>query len=328
MVELDASDLIAQRCLLVALLHINEAASAEKLLQEHPPLADSAPLAAAYTAYRSRDYDLALARMPDSGGAHLRAQLLYATGEYAKAAALLQEQDGAEDAEETAINALAALACARLGHQAIAALEALPASLQRTSYELWHNAATGAALLARFPQALDLLLHAEQVAERVLSDDERAEECAPLRLQRAFVLQRLGRRDEAKALVEKALATPIADAQVHAAALNNAVALQPHEKLFTAEKRLAAAAAPATMAKLLPLQQEVVVTNRALLQLKMGKGDAASSAATLLQRFPHSVRISYSVSPFLQAKPSFLRFSSLSHSRPFLIVFALLTYAW
>ncbi|VDK88685.1 unnamed protein product [Litomosoides sigmodontis] len=265
---------LAFKCKLVALIQLSRLDEALALIKKTPPhhMGDCL-FEKAYVLYRMQEDAAALetlqkASEDDYRCMELKAQLLYRAECFDEASkiftTLLKDYSDDYD-EERCANLIAAIAQL----QASGHYQQLPSHLD--TFEQLYNAACQLIESGGYDQALTFLEKAEKLCsdtlvEEGLSEEEIEEELSFIRVQKAFVLQMLGRRDDALKIYLRIQNLNPSDKSVIAVVTNNIPSCRLEQNLLEARKKLKTALQVET-SKLTARQRRILLLNQALVHL-------------------------------------------------------------
>ncbi|KAI6180473.1 Signal recognition particle subunit SRP72 [Aphelenchoides besseyi] len=200
-------DLPVQRCKLVALIQLGQFDEALKIIARIPEhQLGNTTVEKAYIFYRQNKNEDALKLLDDldeenEAGQELKGQLLYRLGRYQEAYQIFRklchdlEEDEFEDLRRANL-----LAC--VAQLQASGIKQDPTTSELETYEQLFNHACHLANSERFADALKYLERAASKCRETLTSDEYSEkeideELASILLEKGYVLQQLGRKDEA-----------------------------------------------------------------------------------------------------------------------------------
>ncbi|VDN03184.1 unnamed protein product [Thelazia callipaeda] len=265
---------LAFKCKLVALIHLGQLDEALTLIKKTPPNHMGECLfEKAYILYRLQDDAGALealdkASFDDYRCMELKAQLLYRRERFNEASsiftALLKDHSDDYDAERCA-NMTATTA-----HLQASGLQQQPPTHLDT-FEQMYNSACQLIEAGEYAQALRFLEKAESVCsdtlvEEGLSDDEIEEELSVIRVEKAFVLQMLGKKEDALKIYLRVQDLNPSDKSVIAVIANNIPSCRVEQNLLEARKKLKTAL-QVESSKLTIRQRRTLLLNQALVHL-------------------------------------------------------------
>ncbi|CAG9533532.1 unnamed protein product [Cercopithifilaria johnstoni] len=265
---------LAFKCKLVALIQLSRLDEALTLIKKTPPhhMGDCL-FEKAYVLYRMQEDATALetlekASQDDYRCMELKAQLLYRTERFDEASKIFMTllKDHSDDYdEERCANLIAAIAQLQAsGHQ-----QQPPSRLD--TFEQFYNAACQLIESGGYAQALKFLEKAEKLCsdtliEEGLSEEEIEDELSVIRVQKAFVLQMLGRRDDALKIYLRIQNLNPSDKSVIAVVTNNIPSCRVEQNLLEARKKLKTAL-QVESSKLTARQRRILLLNQALVHL-------------------------------------------------------------
>ncbi|VBB27033.1 unnamed protein product [Acanthocheilonema viteae] len=265
---------LAFKCKLIALIQLNRLDEALTLIKKTPPhhMGDCL-FEKAYVLYRMQEDAAALETLEKVSEAdyrcmELKAQLLYRSERFDEASKIFMSllKDHSDDYdEERCANLIAAIAQLQAsGHQ-----QQPPSHLD--TFEQLYNAACQLIESGGYTQALKFLEKAERLCsdtliEEGLSEEEIEEELSVIRVQKAFVLQMLGRRDDALKIYLRIQNLNPSDKSVIAVVSNNIPSCRVEQNLLEARKKLKTAL-QVESSKLTARQRRILLLNQALVHL-------------------------------------------------------------
>uniref|UniRef100_A0A1I7VLF4 Signal recognition particle subunit SRP72 n=1 Tax=Loa loa TaxID=7209 RepID=A0A1I7VLF4_LOALO len=265
---------LAFKCKLVALIQLSRLDEALTLIKKTPPhhMGDCL-FEKAYVLYRMQEDAAALETLDkalesDYRCMELKAQLLYRAERFDEALKIFMTllKDHSDDYdEERCANLIAAIAQLQAsGHQ-----QQQPSHLD--TFEQLYNGACHLIESGGYDQALKFLEKAEKLcsdtlAEEGLSEEEIEEELSVIRVQKAFVLQMLGRRDDALKIYLRVQNLNLSDKSVIAMVANNIPSCRVEQNLLEARKKLKTAL-QVESSKLTARQRRILLLNQALVHL-------------------------------------------------------------
>eukprot|EP01027_Heterolobosea_sp_BB2_P018099 GEZU01025553.1.p1 GENE.GEZU01025553.1~~GEZU01025553.1.p1 ORF type:complete len:547 (+),score=144.77 GEZU01025553.1:42-1643(+) len=158
------------------------------------------------------------------------------------------------------------------------------------TYELAYNAACALIETHDYKSARRELGVSKDLAQANLTEEEAAGELTSIRVQEAYVLQREGQEDKARAIYESVLANPSGDVATMSVAGNNYISVKKDQDVFDSFMRMQSILKqPNLHAKLTQRQLQIIHTNRSLLLMLLQKNDEARELArNLLKVNPDS----------------------------------------
>ncbi|MCP9264016.1 Signal recognition particle subunit SRP72 [Dirofilaria immitis] len=265
---------LAFKCKLIALIQLDRLDEALTLIKKTPPhhMGDCL-FEKAYVLYRMQQDAAALETLSktsenDYRCMELKAQLLYRAERFDEASkifmTLLKDHSDGYD-EERCANLIATVTQLQAsGHQ-----QQPPSHLE--TFEQLYNGACQLIESGGYAQALKFLEKAEKLcsdtlAEEGLSEEEIEEELSVIRVQKAFVLQMLGRKDDALKIYLRVQNLNPSDKSVTAMVANNIPSCRVEHNLLEARKKLKTAL-QVESSKLTARQRRVLLLNQALMHL-------------------------------------------------------------
>uniref|UniRef100_A0A0R3S5J4 Signal recognition particle subunit SRP72 n=1 Tax=Elaeophora elaphi TaxID=1147741 RepID=A0A0R3S5J4_9BILA len=265
---------LAFKCKLIALIQLSRLDEALTLIKKTPShhMGDCL-FEKAYVLYRMQEDTAALETLekaPESDYRcmELKAQLLYRAERFDEASKIFMTllKDHSDDYdEERCANLIAAIAQLQAsGHQ-----QQPPSHLD--TFEQLYNGACQLIESGGYAQALKFLEKAEKLCsdtliEEGLSEEEIEEELSVIRVQKAFVLQMLGRRDDALKIYFRIQNLNPSDKSVIAVVTNNIPSCRVEQNLLEARKKLKTAL-QVESSKLTARQRRILLLNQALVHL-------------------------------------------------------------
>lgn len=293
LLELNPSDpdAVAARC--VCLVHAGQFNEAIGFIDS-----SGAPMQfeKAYCLYKCKRYDECLELVQRREHIELeqfqqlRAQILYRTTQYDEAAPVFEQlhrADGEQDPSELCANYIASRAHGTSPSVSVQEIAAEAGS--EPIFDVVYNVACLFLSCGMFAEATEHLQTAIGLAEETLVNEgctvaEVADECAAMRVQLGYVLQKQRRYDEAMSVYQEVLKAKPTDTHVLTVAQNNVVSLKKDSDLFDSFKKIKAAMEPSVLEdKLTEQQRRVIQMNHALLLLYMNKLDACRDQLTKLE---------------------------------------------
>ncbi|VDM08014.1 unnamed protein product [Wuchereria bancrofti] len=265
---------LAFKCKLVALIQLSRLDEALILIKKTPPhhMGDSL-FEKAYVLYRKQEDGAALETLDKASECdyrcmELKAQLLYRAERFDEALkifiTLLKDYSDDYD-EERCANLIATIAQLQAS-----GLQQQPPSRLDT-FEQLYNGACQLIESGGYAQALKFLEKAEKLCsdtlvEEGLSEEEIEEELSVIRVQKAFVLQMLGKRDDALKIYLRVQNLNPSDKSVIAVVTNNIPSCRVEQNLLEARKKLKIAL-QVESSKLTARQRRILLLNQALVHL-------------------------------------------------------------
>ncbi|XP_065286069.1 signal recognition particle subunit SRP72 [Dermacentor albipictus] len=219
----------------------------------------------------------------------LKAQVLYRLENYQECFDVYKDliKNSEDEYEEERQTNLAAV-IASLTMQTQQEVKGAP-SLGEGSYELCYNKACSLLGLAKFADALQKLVQAEELCKKSLEEDdvpedEIEEELAIVRTQLGYAKQRLGFPDQAMKLYNLTLKQRPSDNAIIAVAANNIVTINKDQNMFDSKKKIKMAVAEGLESKLTSQQRRAIALNHCLLLYHTGQLDQCVKAVTILEK--------------------------------------------
>uniref|UniRef100_F1KZJ3 Signal recognition particle subunit SRP72 n=1 Tax=Ascaris suum TaxID=6253 RepID=F1KZJ3_ASCSU len=265
---------LAFKCKLVAQIQLGQFEEALALIKKTPfhQMGDCL-FEKAYVQYRLNDdtaamETLAKANPDDVRCMELKAQLLYRAEKFDEAAAIFKKllknhsDDYDEERRANLIAVITQLHAMGIHQQPMTQLE---------TFEQFYNGACHLIEAEKYSSALKMLQKAEKICgetltEEGLSEDDIEDELSVIRVQKAFVLQRLGRVDEALKIYLRIQELNPSDKSVLATVANNIPSARREQNLMEARKKLKAAS-QIESSKLTIRQRRTLMLNQALVHL-------------------------------------------------------------
>ncbi|KAF7510860.1 hypothetical protein GJ744_005690 [Endocarpon pusillum] len=215
------TDIAAQHVKAVALLKLDRYEEALHVFESAGKnLKETAPLEYAYSLYKdgkSKEAADVAARLKDGRAArHVEAQALYRAEDFQATANVyrdLQSSDPTTEQSDLRINRGAVEAQLIWSGKRILAERRKPGREDLEAFETAYNAACGSIARGELRQAEVLLKRAKELCKYSddLSDEEKAAELLPICVQQLYVLERLGKSEEAKVVASEFKAADVAD---------------------------------------------------------------------------------------------------------------------
>ncbi|KAI9328750.1 hypothetical protein DFJ73DRAFT_800500 [Zopfochytrium polystomum] len=278
------SDPDALHVLVVALIHLDRVPDALAALAA-APASDHLAFERAYCLYKALRLDECLdvvqaakkkaGQRPSRALLEIEMQLLYRMDRYDESAAVGRELVARIDENnpyfsEVLSNLLAAQFGSVLAHPEAAAAIGDAAPPAGDTYEAAYNAASQAAVVGRWADASRLLGLAKKrlndlTTDGLMTPAEKKEELSIIDAQQAFVFQKQGRVDEAKALYQSALNANPETLWLKNVIQNNLLCAESPADLFHTGKRFKAMSSDTLDPKMLLPQKKAIELNRGLL---------------------------------------------------------------
>lgn len=219
----------------------------------------------------------------------LKAQVLYRLENYQECFDVYKDliKNSEDDYEEERQTNLAAV-IASLTMQTQQEVKGAP-SLGESSYELCYNKACTLLGLAKYADALQKLVQAEELCKKSLEEDdvpedEIEEELAIVRTQLGYAKQRLGFPDQAMKLYNLTLKQRPSDNAIIAVAANNIVTINKDQNVFDSKKKIKMALAEGLDSKLTSQQRRAIALNHCLLLYHTAQLDQCLKAVSTLEK--------------------------------------------
>lgn len=257
----------------------------------------------AYALYRMNRFDDGIRVLEKQSGPfaeRLQAQLAYRMGKYDECANSYQQllRKNEEDSG-IVVNLMASIVSDETSHERD--LKPIAADYEDSSIEINFNLACGYIEKGLLPQAMEALSNARSILVQDLEeqdvDVETNGEVAMIDVQRAVVLQRQGKTEEAKDIYNRVLKLNTDGHEVEVTALavatNNLTSLRTAKKnLFDSLKRINVASKESLTQKLTAKQTIAIGVNKCMILLQAGKiQDAKEQVTALLKKYPTNSRV-------------------------------------
>ena len=282
-------DIQAQHVKLVALVKLERYDEAVHFGTEcGQSLQESANLAFAYALYKTGEWDkaaeIAMKTQGDRGLNLLAAQALYRAERFPEALDAYKTATGlparGEDFDlrvnDSAINA-------QLHWAGVEGAESRkPGRQDLESFETAYNAACGSIARDELGQAEVLLKRAKQLCEHSedLASEQKLEELIPISVQQLYVLERLGKVDEAKAFISEISPNKIPDLSSRKISHNNVLAASaPFTNPFQAHRTYHANSQIPPSDKPFTFQRRIMLENDACLDMQTFKYDGVTASS-------------------------------------------------
>ncbi|XP_061171362.1 signal recognition particle subunit SRP72-like [Saccostrea echinata] len=287
----------AFQCKIVCLIKLDKFDEALTQINKNKELTSYVAFEKAYCEYRLNRTEEALNTLrgisqPDTRTKELLAQVLYRLEEYQECYDLYRDviKNSEDDYDEERQTNLSAV---------IASLQLWEGKnmddpgLEENSYELCYNMACYLIGKEDYKGAEKKLKKAEDYCKQSFEDDpdvteeEIEEELGIIRVQLAFVLQKLGRNEEALQLYNQVLKSRPDDIGLLAVASNNVVTLNKDQNVFDSKKKMKLATGDNLKQKLTSRQKCSINVNQCLLHMYTNQGEQCHSlAAKLKKQYP------------------------------------------
>ncbi|XP_033757773.1 signal recognition particle subunit SRP72-like [Pecten maximus] len=293
----DAGESAAFHCKIVCLSKLDKFDEALTALHKGKAHASGLKFEKAYCEYRLNRTMEALTTLrsvekPDNRTNELLAQVLYRMENYEECYQLyrnlIQNSEDEYD-EERETNLSAVLASCQLWDE----VDMDDPGLQEESYEMCYNMACYLIGRKDFKGAEKKLRKAEVYCRKMFEDDtevteeEIEDELAIIRVQLAFVLQKLQRTEEALSIYNQVMKHKPSDAGISAVASNNIVTLNKDQNVFDSKKKMKSATSDNLKHKLTTRQRQSININQCLLHLHTNQAEQCHTlAARLKTQFP------------------------------------------
>ncbi|KAF2215282.1 hypothetical protein CERZMDRAFT_110007 [Cercospora zeae-maydis SCOH1-5] len=288
------NDLEAQHVKVVALLKLDRYVDAIAALNAGgEQLKERAGLEHVYALYKSGNPAAAAelaAKAQSRGYTHVEAQSRYRTEDFARAAQLYRQLAGSlgDDAEaDLRINSGAVDAQLEWSGSGDLVEKKKPEREALEAFETAYNAACGSIARGELGQGEVLLKRAADLCASLddLSEEEREAELLPIRVQRVYVLSRLGREKEAEELAQNLNITSISDAVTRHIAQVNSTAASAMPSPYIAERLVSKNLETFKPDQPFHFQTSILQRNRYAIALQALKYDGtAESTAEILKK--------------------------------------------
>lgn len=285
------------QCKVVCLIKLDKFEDALTQINKNKDLISSVAFEKAYCEYRLNRTQEALSTLrkipqPDTRAKELLSQVLYRLEEYQECYDLYRDviKNSEDDYEEERQTNLSAV---------IASLQLWERKnidnpgLEENSYELCYNMACYLIGREDYKGAEQKLKKAEAYCKESFEDDpdvteeEIEEELGIIRVQLAFVLQKLGKNEEALQIYNQVLKNRPDDVGLLAVASNNIVTLNKDQSVFDSKKKMKLATGDNLKQKLTSRQKCSINVNQCLLHLYTNQGEQCHNlAAQLKKQYP------------------------------------------
>ena len=284
------SDSQAQQIKAVALLKLERYTDALTFFEQSTTLQSEIPEAYAYCLYKNGKFEQAVkvasAADETRGALHLVLQAAYRAEDWEaanEAHSVLAKQTVSKEEFDLHVNKLA-LDAEGLWLEKLTA-NAVPRATtdDLAAFDTAYNAACISVSKGQLQEADILLKRAISLCEHSddLPDDVRATELVPIKAQRIYILQRLGKNDEAQALakeLESSLATTSVDSVTRKLAENNILTSTKHSNPFILHKTFNQTSIPKEE-RLFANQSASLISNQHVAELQSFKFDGLVDAA-------------------------------------------------
>ncbi|XP_067929456.1 signal recognition particle subunit SRP72-like [Watersipora subatra] len=289
----EPAEIEALHCLIVCLLQQNEF---QKALDKILKLKDWSGLVfeKAYAEYRLYKNKEALATLKSPSKLDLRckellAQLLYRLEDFEGSYDLYKDvaknsQDDYEDERQTNVSAVAA--ALSLSSSSVDLESPDPAD---DNYDRCYNAACFLIGRGDYSGAAQQLTRSETLCRETLDEDddmteeEKEDELAIIRVQMAYCAQMLGNTTEAMKIYNALFKKKPSDMSVTAVAANNVVSINEDQNVFDSKKKMKLASAPELSKKLTSTQLRNIDVNNCLLAYYSNQGDVCRNCCQKLK---------------------------------------------
>ncbi|CAH8481689.1 unnamed protein product [Schistosoma haematobium] len=260
-------------CKVVALIRTEKYEDCLSFLKKNPTLSSHVIFEKAYVEYRLNRLTeaaktLESAEANDPKAQELKAQVLYRKGDFAAAYAYLRSviRNSQDDySEERLANLTAVAAAESCFNNTNLDLDVNPQMYEgKFNLACYHLGRGDCHLASR------LLDDAENTCNLCLSEDpelteeEKNEELAPIRVQRAYILQINKEEEEANQVYQSVIRQRASDTALLAVAANNIVCINQDQNIFDSRKRIKMASTDGLQFKLFSRQRTDMLINQAL----------------------------------------------------------------
>ncbi|CAH8467618.1 unnamed protein product [Heterobilharzia americana] len=276
----------AFQCKVVALIRTEKYEDCLSFLKKHPALVNHVTFEKAYVEYRLNRLSEAAKTLESSDtndlkAQELKAQVLYRKGDFVGSYAFLRTviRNSQDDYSEERLTNLAAVAAAEsCFNKSYLDLDVNPEMYEGKFNLACYNLGRGDNQLAS-----QLLDDAENTCKLCLSEDpevteeEKNEELAPIRVQRAYILQLSKKEEEANQLYQSVIRQRVSDPALLAVAANNIVCINQDQNIFDSRKRIKMASTDGLQFKLFPRQRIDMLVNQGLFYWYTNQMEACTS---------------------------------------------------
>lgn len=301
--QIDPNDEKAFHCKVVCLIQKSDFDTALNFIRKNSSLGSSLYFERAYCEYRLNQTEESLKTLLSAPDKDVRikellGQVYYRLEDYEKCRdvyinLIKNTQDDYEDEREA--NLAAALAAMQISTED----EVEDLELRTDTYDLLYNNACYLIGRKQYEAALKQLTLAEEQCRETLQDDpdvtvdEIEAELGHIHVQRGYVLQKLGRPEEAMKYYNQALKQKAdkehKDEALTAVACNNVVSLNKDQNVFDSKKKIKSATADSLKHKLTTHQRKTIAMNQCLLYMYTNQGDQCKKMSIDLQKkYPES----------------------------------------
>ncbi|KAJ5090191.1 hypothetical protein N7532_008875 [Penicillium argentinense] len=294
------SDVNAQYIKTIALLKLDRYGEALRVIEDGgDALKKRASLEYAYSLYKVGQLDQALDTLTKSSGGrgaqHLEAQVSYRAEQFRRAAGLYEQLSQDKEAHrheenDLSINSWATDAQLQWKGESQYVRHERPSREDLESFETTFNAACLTIAKGALPQGEVLLNRAKNICQTSedLTPEERAAELLPITVQNLYVLIRLGKTEEAEALLKEISVDNIPELSTKKIAQNNIVlARQTATNPFILYKSLNSTPDPTNNDRLFDFQANALLGNSHAADLLVQKYDGMiRSTAKALSKSP------------------------------------------
>ncbi|CAH8827948.1 unnamed protein product [Trichobilharzia szidati] len=302
----------AFQCKVVAYIRTEKYEECLSFLKKNSSLVNHVIFEKAYVEYRLNRLSeaaktLESADINDLKAQELKAQVLYRKGDFAGSYTCLRtvirnSQD--EYSEERLTNLAAVAAAESCFNKSYLDLDVSPEMYEGKFNVACYNLGRGDSQLAS-----QLLDDAENTCNLILSEDpevteeEKNEELAPIRVQRAYILQLNKKEEEANQLYQSVIRQRVSDPALLAVAANNIVCINRDQNIFDSRKRIKMASTDGLQFKLFPHQRNDMLVNQALFYWYTNQMEACTSRLrALLQEESNPRALLLSVAQLVKEK--------------------------
>lgn len=284
----------ALQCKVVSLIQLGSFKDAIEVINKNSKNIGDMTFEKAYCLYRLNDIKEAWKLLSSMSSQsfrvkELKAQVLYRLENYQECFDVYRDliKNSEDDYEEERETNLAAV-IASLTTQTQQEVKGAP-DLGENTYELCYNKACILLGLAKYADALQKLVQAEELCKKTLEEDdfpeeEIEEELAIVRTQLGYTKQRLGYSDQAMKLYNLVLKQRPSDTAILAVAANNIVTVNKDQNVFDSKKKIKMAVADGLESKLTSQQRRAIALNHCLLMYHTGQLEHCLKAVSTLEK--------------------------------------------
>lgn len=280
------SDSEAQHVKVISLLNLEQYANAVEFVEESGEgLKNKARFEYAYALYKIGRFEDAATIAQDEtgrGARHLEAQARYRMEDAERAAQIYQELEKQPENEsfDLRVNRAAIDALHQWIGQSGASSTRRPGREELEAFETAYNAACGSIARGELAQAEVLLKRAKELCKHSedLSESQKVEELLPILVQQLYVLEALGKTDEAESLAKEMSVDDTSDASSKRIGQSNKLLVSEVGNPFLAHKTFHSDAILSPNDKLFSYQSMPYVSNAKTIDLQALKLDGLASA--------------------------------------------------